>query len=172
MLRRRTLGGSVPERYPIPKSSPPPARSQPPASVRAAVKLMFVGAGLEVVALLVAVTTVSTLKSALLKANRNYTAAQLHNVAAARTTALVLGALITIALWLWMAWANDRGRRWARIVAAVLFTINTLDLLLSIDVVHAIGTVIIGAVIWVVGLAAIVLLFRKESAPFYRQGSA
>jgi predicted tellurium resistance membrane protein TerC len=71
-----------------------------------------------------------------------------------------------------MAWANDRGRRWARIVAAVLFTINTLDLLLSIDVVHAIATVIVGAVIWVVGLAVIVLLFRKESAPFYQRGSA
>jgi hypothetical protein len=38
--------------------------------------------------------------------------------------------------------------------------------------VHAIATVVIGAVIWVVGLAVIVLLFRRESGPFYREHSA
>jgi hypothetical protein len=134
--------------------------------------LMFAGAGLEVVALLIAVLTTSSLKTAIFRANPKYTTAQVHNVAADRTAVLVIGALITIGLWLWMAWANDRGRGWARIVSAVLFTINTLDLLVSIDVVHATATVIIGVVIWLVGLAALVLLFTKRSGPFYQQRSA
>jgi hypothetical protein len=50
---------------------------------------------------------------------------------------LVAGALITIGLWLWMGWANGRGRSWARIVAAVLFGINTLDLLISLFALRA-----------------------------------
>ena len=160
------------ESYPTSGPRQEPQRSQPPASVRTAVKLMFAGAGLEVVALLIAVVSTGSLRSAIFRANPNYTPVQLHNVEVARTAVLVIGALITICLWLWMAWANDRGRGWARIVSAVFFGINTLDLLLSIDVVHAVATVIIGGVIWLVGLAAIVLIFNKQSGPFYQQPSA
>jgi hypothetical protein len=159
---------------PYPTAGPPqePQRSQPPTSVRTAVKLMFAGAGLEVVALFLAVVTAGTLKSAIFKANPGYTAVQVHNVEVARTAVLVFGALITIGLWLWMAWANDRGRGWARIVSVVFFGINTLDLVVSFDVVHAVATLIIGVVIWLVGLAAIVLIFSKQAGAFYQQRSA
>jgi hypothetical protein len=159
----------VHEPYPDQRSAPELERRQPPATVRSAVKLMFAGAGLEVVALLVALATADSLKSAIFKANPNYTALQAHNVEVARTGVLVFGALITIGLWLWMAWANDRGRRWAPIVSAVLFGINTLDLVVSFDVVHAVATLVVGVVIWLVGLAAIVFIFHKRSAPFYQQ---
>lgn len=52
-----------------------------------------------------------------------------------------------------MAQPNSRGLGWARIVSAVLVGINTIDLLISLFLVHAAVTVIIGAVIWLVGLA-------------------
>jgi ABC-type uncharacterized transport system permease subunit len=68
-----------------------------------------------------------------------------------------------------MAWANGRGRSWARIVSAVLFGINTLDLVSSFALVHAAATMIVGVAIWLVGLAAIVLLFSKQSGPYCRQ---
>jgi hypothetical protein len=70
-----------------------------------------------------------------------------------------------------MAWANGQGRSWARVVSAVLFGINTLDLLISLLTVHAVATLIIGVVIWLVGLGAIALLFGKQSGPFYKQRS-
>jgi hypothetical protein len=161
------MEGTVSEPYPTSGPLAELQRSQPPTTVRLAVRLMFAGAGLEVVALLVAVVTTSSLKTAIFRANPHYNTVQVHNVEVARTTVLVIGALITIGLWLWMAWANDRGRGWARIVAAVLFGVNTLDLLVSIDVVHATATVIVGGVIWLVGLAALLLLFHKRSNPFY-----
>jgi hypothetical protein len=47
--------------------------------------------------------------------------------------------------------------------------INTVDLLTSFLLVHAVATPIIGVVIWLVGLGAIVLMFSKESDPFYKQ---
>jgi hypothetical protein len=71
-----------------------------------------------------------------------------------------------------MAWANGKGRSWARVVSAVFFGINTLDLLISLFLVHAVATLIIGVAIWLVGLGAIALLFGKESSPFYKQQSA
>jgi hypothetical protein len=67
---------------------------------------------------------------------------------------------------------NGKGRSWARVVSAVFFGINTVDLLISFSLVHAAATLIIGLVIWLVGLAAIVLIFSKGSGPFYMQPPA
>jgi hypothetical protein len=67
-----------------------------------------------------------------------------------------------------MARANGQGLNWARIVAAVFFGINTLDLL-SFFLVHAAATLIVSVIVWLAGLGAIVLMFSRESAPFYRR---
>jgi hypothetical protein len=165
-----TTGAAMYQSYPASGPAQDISRTQPPPpSVRNAVLLMYAGAVLEVIALIVAVLTTSSLKAAILKAHPAYTAAQVHTAEDSRTVSLVVGAVITIGLWLWMAWANGRGRSWARIVSAVLFGINTLDLIVSFALVHATASMIVGILIWLVGLAAVVLLFRRESGPFYRQ---
>jgi hypothetical protein len=66
-----------------------------------------------------------------------------------------------------MARANLRGRGWARIVAAVFFAINTVDLIASFARVHAVGSPIVSALVWLVGLGAIVFLFSKESGAYF-----
>jgi hypothetical protein len=71
-----------------------------------------------------------------------------------------------------MAWANGKGHSWARVVSALFFGINTLDLLVSLFLVHAAATLVIGLAIWLVGLVAIVLIFSRDSGPFYNQQSA
>jgi hypothetical protein len=144
----------------------------PPRSVLSAVRLMYAGAALELLALVIAVVTRANLKVAILARHPFYNPAQVHHAEAARAVPLVVGALIAIGLWLWMAWANSRGKNWARILSAVFFGISTVDLFISFFVVRATATMIVGFVIWLVGLGAIVLLFRKESAPFYRHQPA
>jgi hypothetical protein len=54
----------------------------------------------------------------------------------------------------------------------VFFGINTPDLLISLLMVHAVATLIIGVVIWLAGLGAIALLFGKKSGSFYKRQSA
>ena len=98
--------------------------------------------------------------------------AQLHTAEVARTVSLVVGALLAIGLWLWMAWANGKGRSWARILSAVFFAINTLDLIASFVLVQGTASQIAGVVIWLIGLAVIVLIFSKDSGPFYQQQAA
>jgi hypothetical protein len=56
--------------------------------------------------------------------------------------------------------------------SAVFFGINTLDLLVSFAAVRAPVTLIIGFVIWLAGLAAIVLLFGREASAFFKQPRA
>jgi hypothetical protein len=125
---------------------------------------MYAGAALSAVNAIVALVTRSSLKSGILAKNPGYTSAQLHTAEGARIVPLVIGGVIGIGLWLWMAWANGRGLSWARVVSAVFFGINTLDLLLSIVLVHGVATLIIGIVTWLVGLAAIVLIFNRSPA--------
>jgi hypothetical protein len=159
---------------PYPSSRPPqePPRTGPPRTVLNAVRLMYAGAVLEVLALVIALVTRGSFKSAIFKRHPNYTSAQLHTAEFARTIPLIIGALIAIGLWLWMAWANGRGRSWARVVSAAFFGISTMDLLISFALVHAAATTITGVIIWLVGLAAIVLIFSKDSAPFYTRQPA
>ncbi|MFY9887561.1 MAG: hypothetical protein WAK71_04565 [Streptosporangiaceae bacterium] len=139
-------------------------RIRPPRPVIQAVRLMYAGAALEVLVLIIALATSGSLRSAILSRHPAYTTAQLHTAEDSRVVTLVVGAVIAIGLWLWMAWANGRGRSWARTVAAVLFGINTLSLLLSFFLVHAPATLVADLAIWLVGLAAIVLLFGAQTA--------
>jgi hypothetical protein len=155
--------------YPVADASQEPQRTQQPPSVRNAVTLMYAGAALEVVALITAVLTRGSLKSIILRRHPHYTLAQVHTAEAARIFPLAFGALIAIGLWIWMAQANGRGLPWARTLSAVFFGIGTLSLILSATIAHAAATLIIGVVIWLVGLAAIVLLYSKQSGPFYSQ---
>ncbi|HTA00710.1 MAG TPA: hypothetical protein VK802_10045 [Streptosporangiaceae bacterium] len=145
-----------------------PEHVRPPRAVLSAVRLMYAGAALEVLAIIVAVLTIGSLRSAIFRAHPDYTTAQLHTAEAARTLPLIVGAAITIGLWLWMAWANRSGRSWARAISAGFFGINTVDLLISFSLAHGTATLIMALLIWLVGLAAIALIFSKGSGPFYQ----
>jgi len=128
---------------------------------------MYAGAALSAVVVIVTLVSIASLKGAILSKYPHYTSTQVHNAEVAAVVSSVLGGIIAIGLWLWMAWANGRGRRWARIVAAVFFAINTLDLIVSFARIHAVGSVIVGVLVWLAGLGAIVFLFSKDSAAFF-----
>ena len=160
-----------------------PPRIQPPRSVLTAVKLMYAGAALSSLLLIITLVTVGSLKAAIAARHPGYTAAQLHAAEIAGVAGAVIGGLIEIGLWLWMAWANGRGRGWARVVSAVFFGINTLTLIIlpflpadrlppSAGGVRSAATLIIAPLLWLVGLGVIVLIFSKRSGPFYKQQAA
>ena len=160
---------------PYPSSSPElPEQGRPaaPNSVRNAVRLMYAGAAFSAIVVIVTLVTVSSLKAGILGKYPHYTPVQRHNAEVAVIVTSVIGGLITVGLWLWMAWANLRGRNWARIVAAVFFGINTLDLIASFARVHAVAPMIVSVLVWLVGLGAIVFLFNKESAAYFKPRSA
>jgi hypothetical protein len=150
-----------------PSQVPEPAHAEPPNSVRNAVRLMYAGAALSAVVLIVTLVTIASLKHGILARHPDYTAAQRHNAEIAAVVTAVIGAVIAIGLWLWMARANRRGRNWARIVSAVFFGINTLDLIISFTQVHVLAPLIVSVIVWLAGLGAIILLFSKESGPYF-----
>jgi hypothetical protein len=156
--------------YPSSGADQMPPRERPPApsSIQNAVKLMYVGAALSALSFVIGLATIGSLKSAIIKAsNKPLTATQLHTAEVVGIATIVILGLIGIGLWIWMARANGRGKSWARIVAAVLFGLNTLGLLSAVARPNAIGTKIFDILSWIVGLGATFYLWRRESSEYY-----
>jgi hypothetical protein len=154
--------------YPTGGAEPEPVQPTPPPSIQNAVRLMYVGAAISAISLIVTLTTVSSLRTAIHKANPALSAAKLHSAeTAAVVLAIVLG-LIGIGLWIWMARANKAGKSWARITGTVFFGIDTLDLLGLFAQRPAAISVVFAVVIWLIGLGAVIMLWRRESTAFFK----
>lgn len=155
--------------YPTSGQVPEPAQQRPPAptSVQTAVKLMYAGAALSLIELIVSLATIASLKSAILKKFPHYTSSQVHSAEVAIVAGVVIEAVIAIGLWLWMARANAAGRNYARITGTVLFVVYTLFLLLDLRR-PSVGIGLIFAVlVWLAGLGAVVMLWRKDSSEYF-----
>jgi hypothetical protein len=148
--------------YPQGSEMPPESsRPTPPRPVRTAVLLMYVGAALTAISLIVTVATMHTIETAI-RNNSTYTAAQAHQLA----VAAIVEYVVTLGLWLLMAWANRAGHGWARITATVLFALNTLGLVINLFRGSASISVLFAVLVWLIGLGA-VLLWRKESSEYF-----
>ncbi len=159
--------------YPTGAAEPgPQSAAQPPSSIQNAVKLMYAGAVVSVVIIIVAIVTISSARSAVHTAFPHYSAARVRRAAVGLVAYEVVVQVITIGLWLWMAWANKAGKSWARIVSSVLFGLNTLFLLVSLSRPHASFGLALLVVIWLIGLGAIFFLWRRESSAYYTASRA
>jgi hypothetical protein len=141
---------------------------------------MYAGAALSAISAILVIVVSSTIKNAIIKAankanatnasegKKTLTATQIHDVANVVVVIALVILLIGVALWLWMAWANGRGSNWARIVATVLFGLNTIYLVL---VVARAGTsTLFVALGWLVGLGAIIMLWQRDSTAYFQAG--
>jgi tryptophan-rich sensory protein len=154
--------------YPSAGQAPEPVRRDPPDSVLTAVKLMYAGAVVSGLSLVVGLVTIGSLRSALRKAYPNVTASQLHTIEVATVVFIVIFGLIGIGLWIWMAMANKRGGNWARITATVFFGLNTVSLLVGLARPEPLASRLVGLLIWLIGLGAVVMLWRSESTAFFK----
>jgi len=144
-----------------------PGPGRPPRTVSAAVRLMCIGAAVELAALATLVATMGSLKAAVLARDP----AQWHT-ALLMLTAKEVFAPIGIALWLWLAWANGRGHDWARLIFTWFFGLFTVSLLIALAqhaAVYAPADLAALTALWLVALASVVLIFSKASRPYYRQ---
>ena len=144
-------------------------------TVRAAVKLIYVGAVVSTVNLILLLALFADVKAYHAILRQHLTAAQVSHVTTLFITVFILWDLAPIALWLWMARACGRGRNWARIVSTVLFGVATLDLTgafgprgFRVSLVLTVFGPTIAVLYWLVGLAVVWLLWRPSSKAFFR----
>src|ERR1700678_1156850 len=160
------------EPYPSSGQLAEPPRSAAPAPVLTAVKLMYFGAAVSTVTLIIVLALIGGNKAGghLRWNGHSLTAAQLSHFKPLIITVTIVAGLVVPALWLWMARANGQGRNWARIVSTVLFGLATLQLtgIVNTPVGHVgFGMEVLGLITpvltWLVGLAAVWLLWRPAS---------
>jgi hypothetical protein len=169
---------------PYPGSDQPPAQSDQfaapvrppiPQSVTRAVQVMYLGAVASLVGVIIELLTRHSLRTYISDhATRNgkrLTAVQVADTYHAELVVLVVVGLIAVALWIWMAQMNQRGRNWARITSTVFFALATLSAIGGL----AGGTLsggsinrFYGLLVWVIGGVAIVLLWRPSSTEYFK----
>jgi hypothetical protein len=146
-----------------------------PAQVRTAVKLMYAGAAVSTVPLIIALAYIGDINAYGLRWNgHSLTAAQISHWRPLIITVVIVTGLVVPAVWLWMARANGQGRNWARVLSTVLFGLATLQLTSAFrtPIGAGFGVAVLGAILtvltWLVGLAAVWLLWRRDSSAFFK----
>ena len=145
-----------------------PLRPDPPSSVLTAVKLMYGGAVVSLVSLIISLSDISGTKAAIRKARPSLTVTQVNQLNSFIIGLAIVSGLLGVGLWLWMARANNKGKNWARMLSTVLFIFATLDLFgvfrepkTALDLVFPLLT-------WAIGAGTIFLLWRPDSSAFYK----
>jgi hypothetical protein len=95
--------------------------AQAPRTVAAAVRLMYVGAAVAPAGWISTVVTQRSVRSAMLRS-----ALARWHLMLVHITAVEVVVPVTVARWLWLAWANGRGQDRARLVFVPYFGVATL----------------------------------------------
>jgi hypothetical protein len=143
-------------------------------TVRAAVRLMYAGAAVSTVNLIILLAVIVDVNVYHAIRGHRLTAAQVSQFNADIAVLIVL-ALVPIAVWLRMARANSRPPG-ARHSSTVLFGVATLDLTGAFrwppgfhgNIVPMLFGPAIPVLTWLIGLAALWLLWRPASGQFFR----
>ncbi|MFE5477122.1 hypothetical protein ACFQ9R_15570 [Nocardia sp. NPDC056541] len=159
--------------YPGPGSAPVDAGPRVvPQSVQIAFYVMLAGAVVTLLGMAYSLTMLDETRSAALDASGGVLRGDdLDLLVYASVGGALLSSLVTVGLWVWMAFVCRAGKNWGRITGAVLFGINAL--------LYAAGTVtafvtstagialVFSTVTLAIGLAAVILLWNRTSSPFF-----
>jgi hypothetical protein len=163
--------GQVP--YGAPVAPPVPAR---PRTVTYAVWLMYAGAALSVVNGLVdalmahsLVTTMFTQFESQLPPGQPRPQIPTDLLTRVFAAGVIITGVLYALLWLWMAWKNNSGRSWARVLSTVFFGLFSMSVLSSAARVSSgtLGILVAGLVTFAVGLAVIILIWQPEASRYY-----
>ncbi len=135
---------------------------KPPPSVRNAVRLMYAGAAIEALRLILAL---AAFRSLLRSDLPGVSAVQLAEAAGAGYIVVVF--LTRIGMWLWMASRSNAGRRWARVVSTVCLVIDSLVFVEGIARLGVEWQILFPLAVWLVGVCAVTLLWQRESSEFF-----
>jgi hypothetical protein len=147
------------------RRSTPPRQYTPPRSVpmTGASRLMRLGAALTLVNAIVTLASIAQLKASVLAQYPNLSGNTARAIANGAAGATVVGGVVSVALWLWLAGAARRGRPWVRPTGTTLFGLYTLGVLSALKNPGITSTKGLGIVVWVVGLLAVIAMWARRT---------
>jgi hypothetical protein len=142
-----------------------------PQSIRRAVTLMRVGAGLAVLQILISLLFIDSIRDQVREDNPTFTDSEVNTGANIFLAVSVVVGLIGVGLWLWMAHENGEGKSWARTVATVFGVLGILSSLFTL-LGGGGAAILFGLVELVLAIVILVLLYSRDSSEYYRVRSA
>jgi hypothetical protein len=154
--------------YPTDAQMPEVQRPLVPPSVSNAVRVMYAGAAASLIGIVIDVLTVNATKAAIEKRSPHMSVSQINSVQHGLVAGSIVSGVIAAALWILIARKCQQGKSWARLTGTVLFAIATIDTI-GAGIAPEAGLVKVWiAVIWLLGLSAVILLWRRSSSEFFR----
>ena len=154
---------------PPPPEPLPGVPAQAPNAVRNAVLLMYIRAGLGVLAIIVTLATKNSLHSVIRDQHPDYSPERVNQLANNAVTASVVIGIVFLVLYVLLAIQVARGRNWARVVTWVVSGLGVLGLL-SVFGESSAASKIVGVVSGLLAVAVIVLLAMAPSNEYFAAG--
>jgi hypothetical protein len=151
------------------QGTPPPVPADPPPSLALAVRLMYLGAVLSILDVVLLLTQRDALRSQLAKAGTSASALDAA-VTVAVVSTIVVG-LIGTGLWVLNAVFNARGAKWARVLSTVLGVLAVVTTLLSFTQPDTALNRALSVAQLLVAAAVVLLLWRPDSSRYYEARS-
>lgn len=132
--------------------------------VFAVVKLLCLGAMLELATAVTLLATLGQVRSNIVTSDPGFTAAAWQAVVTGQIDPLAISAGIAVLFLLCVAWAYGRGKRWPGLAFAVFFAATTWSLLSGLSrgsFVYAQADLAVATVLWLVELGVFVLVVRR-----------
>ncbi|PZS33331.1 MAG: hypothetical protein DLM59_06625 [Pseudonocardiales bacterium] len=169
MSDQSNAGGYTP--MPSAAAPGPAVRGPAPGSVVTAVRLMYAGAALGIVSIIVLLATKATLKQQIADNSPKLTAKEVDTALAIGVAFTVVVSLIVTVLYILLALQVGKGKGWARIVTLVLSGLGVLFGLAGFAQPAPAASRIVGIVGLLVDIAILVFLLRPDSNAYFRGGA-
>jgi hypothetical protein len=165
-----TASMAAPRPDPLARYTPAARRPWRPTSVVTAVWLMYGGAALTALGMIIDLIVISQLRVAYLRNHPFLDQAgtdRINTIAGAGDLGVIIGFVIGISLWIALAAAAGSGHGWTRTAGTVLFGIDTLVFIATAGRpgIPAIKT--IHSLIWLAGLLAVIFLWQRTSGQYF-----
>jgi serine/threonine protein kinase len=147
-----------------------PAKAEIPPPVLGAIRLMYVGAVVTLVDVIIGSAVAASYSAYWSKYQYTFPDAARHHQTMANIldTTTALGGVIGIVCWLVIAAACRRGRAWTRVAGTVLLVLDTASLLTVMLATHNDpGVKAASLVVWIIGLSAVIPLWGRQASNFF-----
>jgi hypothetical protein len=160
-------GSAVPYQ-PAPGWPAPPATARPgiPGPVLTAVRLMYAGAAISLVNVVVSLAGINQIKT-VFEAQHPLAQSAAQGAATLAAAVVIISGAVGIGVWLKLASASRKGRSWARTAGTILFGLDTIGLLGTLGRAGIPVVKTFGVLIWLIGLMAVISLWRRQSSGYF-----
>ncbi len=148
---------------------PPPSRGAPPSTVRTAVLLMFISAGLSFIATITEFALKDQIRDQIANNNPGADTGRLDDLLTTAITIAVAVSAVLLVLYLLLAIQVRKGKNWARIVTWVFAGLGTLSLVGAIAGTEPTVNRVLGVLGGIINIALIILLARPPSNAYFRK---